>query len=67
MIAAQGYQESKFDQSMRSKAGAVGVMQLLPSTTRISAVGIERVESDVDRNIEAGDKLSASSDLHLPR
>ncbi|MFT7563996.1 MAG: membrane-bound lytic murein transglycosylase MltF, partial [Bacteroidia bacterium] len=32
MIAAQGYQESRLDQNVRSSAGAVGVMQLLPST-----------------------------------
>src|SRR5690606_28584250 len=32
MVAAQGYQESKLDQSARSRAGAVGIMQLLPST-----------------------------------
>ena len=30
--AAQGYQESGLDQSVRSPAGAVGVMQLLRST-----------------------------------
>src|SRR5690349_2950829 len=32
MIAAQGYQESRLDQSARSARGAVGVMQLLPTT-----------------------------------
>jgi len=31
MAAAQGYQESRLDQSVRSHAGAVGIMQLLPS------------------------------------
>src|SRR3546814_18753711 len=31
MVGAQGYQESKLDQSARSKAGAIGIMQLLPS------------------------------------
>ncbi len=32
MIAALAYQESRIDQSKRSPAGAIGVMQLLPST-----------------------------------
>ena len=32
LLAAQGYQESELDQSVRSRAGAVGVMQIKPST-----------------------------------
>ena len=32
MLAALGYQESGLDQSVKSSAGAVGVMQVLPST-----------------------------------
>lgn len=32
MLMAQGYQESQLDQSRRSHRGAVGIMQLLPST-----------------------------------
>mgnify|MGYP000131454891 CR=1 FL=1 len=35
MLAALAYQESGLDQSVRSRAGAVGVMQLLPSTARL--------------------------------
>jgi soluble lytic murein transglycosylase-like protein len=34
VIAAQGYQESALNQSERSKAGAVGVMQMKPSTAQ---------------------------------
>ena len=34
MIAAQAYQESRLDQSVRSTAGAVGVMQIHPKTAR---------------------------------
>ena len=53
MVAAQGYQESRLDQSMRSRAGAIGVMQLLPSTA--ASVGIPDIY-DVENNIHAGVK-----------
>jgi membrane-bound lytic murein transglycosylase MltF len=55
MIMAQGYQESRFDQSKRSPAGAVGIMQLLPSTAADPAVGIPDV-STAEANIHAGVK-----------
>jgi len=55
MVAAQGYQESRLDQSARSAAGAVGIMQLLPSTARDSNVGIPDI-STADANIHAGVK-----------
>jgi membrane-bound lytic murein transglycosylase MltF len=53
--AAQGYQESRLQQSMRSPAGAIGVMQLLPSTAADDAVGIPDI-SDLENNIHAGVK-----------
>jgi membrane-bound lytic murein transglycosylase MltF len=53
--AAQGYQESRLNQDVRSAAGAVGVMQLLPSTAADDNVGIPNIE-DVDANIHAGIK-----------
>jgi membrane-bound lytic murein transglycosylase MltF len=56
MIAAQGYQESKLDQSARSPRGAVGIMQLLPSTAADPAIGITGIEQHPDRNIHAGVK-----------
>lgn len=55
MIAAQGYQESKLDQSKRSAAGAVGVMQVLPSTAADPHVAIEGIER-VGPNVHAGVK-----------
>jgi membrane-bound lytic murein transglycosylase MltF len=55
MIGAQGYQESQLDQSKRSKAGAVGVMQVLPETARDPVVGIPNV-TQLDSNIHAGVK-----------
>jgi membrane-bound lytic murein transglycosylase MltF len=53
MVAAQGYQESRLDQGARSRAGAIGVMQLLQSTA--NSVGIPEIY-DVENNIHAGVK-----------
>jgi membrane-bound lytic murein transglycosylase MltF len=53
MLAAQGYQESRIDQSVRSPAGAVGIMQLLPSTAADPSVGIQDIH-EVENNIHAG-------------
>ncbi len=55
IIAAQAYQESRFDQSKRSPAGAVGVMQVLPTTAADKAVGIPDI-STLENNIHAGVK-----------
>lgn len=55
LIAAQGYQESRLDQTVRSSAGAVGIMQLLPSTARDPNVGIPDIDK-AERNVEAGVK-----------
>jgi len=55
IIAAQAYQESRFDQSKRSPAGAVGVMQILPTTAADKAVGIPDI-STLENNVHAGVK-----------
>ncbi|HSN56001.1 MAG TPA: lytic transglycosylase F, partial [Candidatus Sulfomarinibacteraceae bacterium] len=55
MLAALAYQESKLDQSKRSAAGAVGVMQLLPSTAADPNVGIPDI-TELENNIHAGTK-----------
>jgi len=55
LAAAQGYQESRLDQSVRSGAGAVGVMQLLPSTASDPKVDIDDIHK-VESNIHAGIK-----------
>jgi len=56
LLAAQGYQESQLDQSRRSRAGAVGVMQIKPSTAAGPPVFIKGVDKDVEANIHAGAK-----------
>ena len=55
MMVAQGYQESRLDQRVRSPVGAVGIMQLLPSTAAEPAVGIENIEK-AEPNVHAGIK-----------
>jgi membrane-bound lytic murein transglycosylase MltF len=55
MIAAQAYQESGLDNSRRSHAGAVGVMQLLPTTAADPNVSIANIEK-LENNIHAGTK-----------
>ena len=58
LLAAQGYQESRLRQDVRSAAGAVGIMQLLPSTASDKNVGIDNIY-EIDPNIEAGAKYMA--------
>jgi len=53
IVAAQGYQESQLNQNARSNAGAVGIMQLLPSTAADPNVGIPDI-SEEEPNIHAG-------------
>ena len=53
MLAAQGYQESRLDQGVKSKVGAVGVMQVMPSTGKEMKVGDVR---QTEENIHAGTK-----------
>jgi len=50
MVGAQAYQESGLDQTKRSPAGAIGVMQLLPSTAADPNVGIPEIEK-LEKNI----------------
>ncbi|MDM9628183.1 transporter substrate-binding domain-containing protein [Rhizobium sp. S152] len=56
MLMAQGYQESQLDQSRHSPRGAVGIMQMLPSTARDKVIDISGIDKDPDRNVEAGAK-----------
>lgn len=53
MLVAQAYQESKFDHNTTSSAGAVGMMQIKPSTAADKNVGIDDVSS-LENNILAG-------------
>ena len=55
MITAQAYQESRLDQNVRSAAGAVGVMQIKPSTAAAEPIGIRDIQR-LEPNINAGVK-----------
>ena len=53
LMAAQGYQESRLDQSVKSPVGAVGVMQVMPATGKEMKVGdISQLEANVHAGIK---------------
>jgi membrane-bound lytic murein transglycosylase MltF len=53
VVLAQGYQESRLNQTAKSRVGAIGIMQLMPATGKALNVGdIRRLEP----NIHAGTK-----------
>lgn len=55
-LIAQGYQESGLNQQLRSHAGAVGIMQVLPSTAAWGPIGIKNIYK-LENNVHAGAKL----------
>jgi len=55
MLAALAYQESGIDHSKRSPVGAIGVMQILPSTANDKNVNIPEIDK-IEPNIHAGTK-----------
>lgn len=55
LIAAQAFQESRFQQDLKSSAGAYGVMQIKPSTARAKSVNIPDIHN-LEDNVHAGIK-----------
>ncbi len=55
LLSAQAFQESQLKQQTMSHMGAVGVMQLLPSTAAHPPINIPNIKS-ADDNIHAGVK-----------
>jgi membrane-bound lytic murein transglycosylase MltF len=60
LLMAQGYQESRLDNTVVSSAGAVGIMQVKPSTAAGAPINIRNVHK-LENNIHAGAKY----DRHL--
>ncbi len=58
LLAAQGYQESTLDQGKRSPVGAIGVMQIMPTTGKELGVGdITVAESNIQGGAKYMDQL----------
>jgi membrane-bound lytic murein transglycosylase MltF len=55
LLMAQGYQESTLNPQARSNRGAVGIMQVLPSTANEWYININSVH-EIDNNVHAGVK-----------
>jgi membrane-bound lytic murein transglycosylase MltF len=56
LLVAQGYQESGLNQNVKSPVGAIGIMQVMPSTAAGAPVKIPNVHNEED-NIHAGVRL----------
>jgi membrane-bound lytic murein transglycosylase MltF len=56
LLGAQGYQESRLDHSVKSPVGAIGIMQVMPSTAASSPVNVPNINS-VENNIHAGVRM----------
>ena len=56
LLSAQAFQESQLKQETVSHAGAVGLMQVLPSTASSPPINIREIKKSVDNNVHAGVK-----------
>ncbi len=56
LLSAQAFQESQLKQETVSHMGAVGVMQVLPSTAKAPPISIPEIKKSADNNIHAGSK-----------
>jgi membrane-bound lytic murein transglycosylase MltF len=56
LLIAQGYQESRLDQKVKSPVGAVGIMQVMPSTAAAAPVKVPNIQKE-ENNIHAGVRM----------
>jgi len=62
MLAAQGYQESTLNQSVKSPVGAIGVMQVMPATGAELKVGdIQQPEPNIHAGAKYMDQLMSKN------
>ena len=54
LLIAQSFQESQLNQTLRSPVGAVGLMQIKPTTAAGKPIGITGVAENADKNVNAG-------------
>lgn len=66
LLAAIGFNESRFDSGIVSWAGARGVMQLMPATARAMGIDAAQIENP-DLNIKAAAKLVDHLDKALSK
>ncbi|MFO1397233.1 MAG: lytic transglycosylase F [Burkholderiales bacterium] len=53
LMMAQGFQESTLDQSVKSRVGAIGIMQVMPATAKDLAVGdVTQAEANVHAGVK---------------
>ncbi|PWT92165.1 MAG: lytic transglycosylase F [Acidobacteria bacterium] len=55
MVTAQAFQESRLDQSVVSRSGAIGILQILPTTAKDPNVNVTNI-GVLDNNVRAGVK-----------
>ena len=66
LLAAVAYQESQMKNRRRSHAGAVGLMQVMPTTAGDANVAIDNIR-DPEQNVHAGTKyLALLRDVYFP-
>jgi membrane-bound lytic murein transglycosylase MltF len=66
MLAAQAFQESGLRQDRRSPAGAIGIMQIKPSTAKDKNVAVDDITT-VEGNVHAGAKyMRFIADRYFP-
>ena len=58
LIAAIAFQESKLNPDKKSKRGAIGIMQVLPSTAKDKNIAIKNI-NNLENNVHAGVKYLA--------